>query len=648
MDISVIIVNYNVRYFIEQCLISVFKSIQDLNVEVIVVDNASVDNSVSAIKNKFPDVHLIANKENVGFAKANNQAIKIAKGKYFLLLNPDTLIEEDTLTKIFGFMENNPDAGALGVKMIDGEGKFLPESKRGLPTLSSSLFRFSGLSKLFPKSRIFNRYNLGYLDEDEIHEIDVLSGAFMFVRTEILPKVGLLDEAFFMYGEDIDYSYRIQKAGYKIYYYPETTIVHFKGESTKKSSLKYHNIFYKAMAIFAKKHYGGKAINPLLWIINIAVFGLAVSSYLNKVLKTYFLPIIDALSFFAVFIIVQKFWANYHFHDSDYYDIKRTGYLFAVFSLLWVVSIALNRGYKKNKIVNSIKGLAIGSLLILAFYSLLPEQYRFSRAIILLSSLGSILVMIFVRFLMKTLLPSIFGKDENRLRTVIVGMEDNVDRVKRIMDINGISYNFIGALYPENDKTKSFSEEFLGDISYLDSIIDSMSVDEVIFCLGKLKMSDVVEIMRSIGHKTQVKIVPDEESAIIGSSGRNSRGEFYKLDMDLNLAKNNIKLGKYTFDFVISLILLILYPLIFIFNNELKFKDILEVLLLKKTWISYIQNDSDIEALPKIKKGIYNLSFKENLAGISQKDIHNMNLTYARDFSYSLDIEYLFKHLFKE
>jgi len=451
-----------------------------------------------------------------------------------------------------------------------------------------------------------------------------------------------------MYGEDIDYSYRIQKAGYKIYYYPETTIVHFKGESTKKSSIKYHNIFYKAMAIFAKKHYGGKAINPLLWIINIAVFGLAVSSYLNKILKTYFLPIIDVLSFFAVFIVVQKFWANYHFHNPAYYDIKRTGYLFAVFSILWVVSIALNKGYKKNKIVNSIKGLAIGSILILAFYSLLPEQYRFSRAIIILSSLGSILVMISVRFLMKMLLPSIFGKDDNKIRTVIVGMEDNVDRVKRIMDINGISYNFIGALYPENDKTKSLGEDFLGDISSLDSIIDSMSVDEVIFCIGKLKMSDVVEIMRSIGHKTQVKIVPDEESAIIGSSGRNSRGEFYKLDMDLNLAKNSIRLGKYTFDFVISLILLILYPLIFIFNNRLKLRSIFEVLFLKKTWISYIQTDSDIEALPKVKKGIYNLSFKENLSGVSQKDIHNMNLTYAKDFSYSLDIEYLFKHLFKD
>ncbi|HEB61744.1 MAG TPA: glycosyltransferase family 2 protein, partial [Bacteroidetes bacterium] len=256
MDVSIIIVNYNVRYFLEQCLISVYKSVKNLNVEIFVVDNDSVDNSVEVVKNKFPDVKLIDNKQNLGFAKANNQALKIAKGKYVLLLNPDTLVEEDTLIKSFEYMENNPDTGALGVKLIDGEGEFLPESKRGFPTLSSSFYRLTGLSKLFPKSRTFNQYNLGFLDEDEISEVDVLSGAFMFIRRDILKNVGLLDEDFFMYGEDIDFSYRIKKAGYKVVYFPKTKIVHFKGESTKKSTLKYHNIFYKAMSIFAKKHYG--------------------------------------------------------------------------------------------------------------------------------------------------------------------------------------------------------------------------------------------------------------------------------------------------------------------------------------------------------------------------------------------------------
>ncbi len=646
IDISVIIVNYNVRYFIEQCLISVLKAKQNLNIEIIVVDNASVDNSVSVIESKFPSVHLIANKENVGFAKANNQAIKIARGKYFLLLNPDTLVEEDTLIKIYDFMEKNPDAGALGVKMIDGEGKFLPESKRSVPTITSSLFRFSGLSKLFPKSKIFNKYNLGYLDENEIHEIDVLSGAFMCIRTDILPQVGYLDEAFFMYGEDIDYSYRIRKAGFKIYYFPKTTIVHFKGESTKKSSVKYHNIFYKAMAIFAKKHYGGKTINPLLWIINIAVFGLAVSSYFNKLLRNYFLPILDAISFFTVFILIQKFWANYHFQDPGYYDLKKTGYLYAGFSLLWILSIALNKGYKKKLLTNSLKGLIIGSLIILVFYSLLPEEYRFSRAIILMGSLISMVVVIFTRSLLKLLFPGVFGLGDSKRRTVIVGEANSVDRVKRIMDINGVDYEFVGALYPHNDEQKAFEGEFIAGISSLDSIIENFSVDEVIFCLGKIEMSDVVDRMSKIGHKVKVKIVPDEKSAIIGSSGRNSRGEFYDLDMDLNLSKSNNRIMKYSFDFFSAIIILILYPLFFIINNKLKIKHIFEVLMMRKTWISYIPNEKMIRELPQIKKGIFSPSFKADISDVPDKDIHDLNLDYARNYTISNDIEYLFRHLF--
>ncbi len=645
IDISVIVVNYNVRYFIEQCLISVFKAKQDLNIEVIVVDNNSVDNSVAAIKKKFPDVYLIANKENVGFAKANNQAIKIAKGKYFLLLNPDTLIEEDTLTKIYNFMERHPKAGALGVKMIDGEGKFLPESKRSLPTISSSLFRFSGLSKLFPGSKLFNRYNLGHLDENKVHEIEVLSGAFMFIRTKILPDIGYLDEDFFMYGEDIDYSYRIQKAGYKIYYYPNTTIVHFKGESTKKSSIKYHNIFYKAMAIFARKHYGGKRINPLLWIINFAVFGLALSSYLNKVLKRYFLPILDGVSFISIFILIQNFWAKYHFDNPDYYDLNNTGYLFVIFSVIWIASIALSQGYKKNVMLNSIKGLALGTLIILVFYSLLPEVYRFSRAIILLSSLFSMVVLVFLRLLLRALFPRVFAVSENQRKTIIVGNINDVDRVKRIMDINGVNFEFQGAIYPDN-LTQEYGDDFIGGISSIERVIENMNIDEVIFCLGEIGMSDVVEKMRDIGHKVKVKIVPVEETTIIGSSGRDSRGEFYNMDLLFKLDRKSVRFRKYLFDFILAIILLLTYPVLFVFNKRIKFNQLIDVLLLRRTWVSYILNDDNLGQLPEIKKGVFSLSFQDDISNIPNKDIHSMNLLYARDYTVLIDMDYLFKHLF--
>jgi len=233
MKLSVIIVNYNVKYFLEQALLSVQKACRNIEAEVFVVDNNSVDDSVQMVKAKFPKVNLIVNNNNPGFSIANNQAIQKSKGEYVLLLNPDTVVEEDTFIKCLDFMDEHPKAGGLGVKMIDGSGNFLPESKRGFPSPKVAFFKTFGLSSIFPKSKVFNHYHLGYLDKNETNEVEVLAGAFMFLRKSVLDEIGLLDEAFFMYGEDIDLSYRIIQAGYKNYYFADTTIIHYKGESTK-------------------------------------------------------------------------------------------------------------------------------------------------------------------------------------------------------------------------------------------------------------------------------------------------------------------------------------------------------------------------------------------------------------------------------
>jgi len=217
------------------------------------------------LSEKFPDIYLIENKTNSGFSVANNQAIKIAKGEYILLLNPDTIVEPDTFEKTIAFMDAHNEAGALGVKMLNGEGDFLPESKRGLPTPLVAFYKLSGLSTLFPKSKVFNNYNLGFLDDNKIHQVDILAGAFMLIRKSVLEMVGLLDEKFFMYGEDVDLSYRIILAGYKNYYFPETKIIHYKGKSTNKNSVNYIFHFYKAMLIFSKKHFSKS--NKLLFFI---------------------------------------------------------------------------------------------------------------------------------------------------------------------------------------------------------------------------------------------------------------------------------------------------------------------------------------------------------------------------------------------
>ncbi len=252
--ISVIIVNYNVKYFLEQCLYSVRAAASGMDTEVFVVDNNSTDGSMEYLKPRFPEVTFIENHDNPGFAKANNQAILQAKGEYILLLNPDTVIGEDSLRSLCFFMDEHPKAGGIGVKMLDGNGVFLAESKRSFPTPWVSFCKLFGLSKLFPRSRTFARYSLPYLSENKQHKIDVLAGAFMLMRHESLDKVGLLDESFFMYGEDIDLSYRIKMGGYDNYYMPER-ILHYKGESTKHNDKKYIQAFYGAMLIFYKKYY---------------------------------------------------------------------------------------------------------------------------------------------------------------------------------------------------------------------------------------------------------------------------------------------------------------------------------------------------------------------------------------------------------
>ncbi len=255
MILSIIIVNYNVKYFLEQCLCSIQKAITDIDAEIIVIDNNSHDGSVEYLQSLFPLVIFLVNEKNLGFGKANNIALQQARGKYVLFLNPDTIVAEDCFTHCISFLENTTNAGAAGIRMIDGSGKFLPESKRSFPSPLSSFYKLVGLASLFPTSKIFNRYALGNLDENKIYEIDVLAGAFMMIKKEVLEKVKGFDESFFMYGEDIDLSYRIQQAGYAIYYLGETTIIHFKGESVKKQNISYVRMFYNAMNIFVGKHY---------------------------------------------------------------------------------------------------------------------------------------------------------------------------------------------------------------------------------------------------------------------------------------------------------------------------------------------------------------------------------------------------------
>lgn len=282
MELSVIIVSFNVRDFLKQCLLSVRKASENIDCELFVVDNNSADDSCVMIEQVFPEVILIKNKVNSGFSAANNQAIKLAKGRFILLLNPDTIIEDNTFIKCINFMKNHPDAGAMGVRMINGEGRFLPESKRSLPTPETAFFKTFGLTYLFPGSRLFNRYYLSHIDSFETSLVEIISGAFMFIRREALGKTGPLDEDFFMYGEDIDLSYRLLQAGYKNYYFPETQIIHYKGKSTDRESFTDILHFYKAMRIYVRKRSEEGKFNSWHFLIIPAIYFREGLALLNR------------------------------------------------------------------------------------------------------------------------------------------------------------------------------------------------------------------------------------------------------------------------------------------------------------------------------------------------------------------------------
>ena len=246
MKLTVVIVNYNVRLLLEACLKSVQKAMTGIEGEIIVVDNHSSDGSVDYLEPLFPDVHFIANKENMGFARANNLAIRQSRADYVLLLNPDTVVYENTLRESVAFMDSHPEAGGVGVRMLTREGEPAPESRRAVPTPWIAFKKMIGFSR---------KYYMSYLPWDQPGQIEVISGAYCMLRHKALDQIGLLDEDFFMYGEDIDLSYRLLKGGWQNWYLP-LDIIHYKGESTEKSSFRYVHVFYQAMLIFFRKHYG--------------------------------------------------------------------------------------------------------------------------------------------------------------------------------------------------------------------------------------------------------------------------------------------------------------------------------------------------------------------------------------------------------
>lgn len=643
MKLSVVIVNYNVKHFLEQCLNSVAAAAEHCETEVFVVDNNSVDGSCNMLREKFPWVKLIENKKNYGFSYANNQAIKQSTGEYVLLLNPDTVIEEDTLKSVCDFMDAHPDAGGLGVKMIDGKGRFLPESKRGLPTPQVAFYKIFGLSKLFPKSKKFGKYHLTYLDKDQIHKVDVLSGAFMLLRAETLNKIGLLDETFFMYGEDIDLSYRITLGGYNNYYYPETTIIHYKGESTKKGSVNYVLVFYNAMKIFARKHFSkGKGAGTMIFFINLAIYLRAAMAIAGRFITNAITPILDALLILAGFLIITPLWETHLFGEGSAYPHDVFVGAMIMYISVWLLSLLLSGGYDKPvKMKNIYKGIFIGAVVILAVYALLPTYLRFSRALILLGTAWTLIVIPLVRLLLNFSKLTVFKVNlPKRKKVAVVGSKEECRSLVGQLMSSRTKVSIVAYVSPDSVEDKFFA----GDVSQLDEIVTINKIDELIFCAKDIQAQQIIKTMLNLSSlKLDYKIASPDGFSVIGSNSINTTGELYNIDINA-IDKPENRRSKRMFDFVVSLLIILFSPiLIWFIKGKLKaYANLFAVLFGSKTFVSYCTAENDITLLPKIKKGVFSVGMVYGRE--VKKDVADrLNIMYAKDYRVSHDVTMLFK-----
>ena len=650
MKLSIVIVNYNVKYFLHQALSAVYKSKVDFDYEVYVVDNASVDGSVEMVSQNFPQVNLIVSDKNLGFSRGNNLAIRQSKASYVLLLNPDTIIREDTLQKVVSFMDLHQDAGALGVKMYDGQGHFLPESKRGFPSPEVAFYKMSGLSSIFPKSSIFGRYYLGFLDADSIHEVDVLAGAFMLLRKTVLDKVGLLDEDYFMYGEDIDLSYRIKKAGFKNFYFPDSPIIHFKGESTKKGSLNYVMVFYQAMIIFAQKHLRNKGGRWYIFLLQLAIYLRAGLALIDRFIQKVGLPLLDIAWIGSTFWTLSWLWEHV-IRKVDELHFQSTHYFvnLPMYVGIWMAVNYLSGVYEQSvKLFQIVVAMLVGTILIGTVYGFFPNELRSSRGIILATFALSTLWMCLYRLVgawRRNRWRNLFYTRQNLI--VVATYEESI-RIINLLENISVKRNFIGFISP-NKKDMSH-KNCLGSVDKIEEILSFTQADEMIFSAMDLSSLDIISNIVSLRKEINFKIATEDGDVIIGSDSKDTPGELLTFDIGYNINKKHLLRSKRFGDIMTSVVLLFFSPiLIWIQKSKISFlKNLFLVLIGKKTWVSYKKIEHSKMKLPRLNPGV--LSPMDNLFLEKGEPYHDdlvdrQNYLYAKNYSFLTDMQIIFNSI---
>lgn len=590
IDLTVVIVNYNVREFLSQALRSVERASSGLSVEVFVVDNNSIDGSVELVRQQFPWVRVLANDANVGFSRANNQALRLARGRYVLILNPDTILQEDTLSTMVRLMDARPELGAVGCKILNPDGTFAPESRRAFPRPTVAFYRIVGLSRLFPRSPRFARYNMTYLPEDEPSEVDALSGSCMLVRrasiyygreawerarddagadlpADLCPEehggAGLFDEDFFMYGEDLDWCYRIQQAGWKIYYTPETQIIHYKGESTKKGELRYVRLFYGAMLRFTEKHFSSRYSRLFAHLLRAGIFVRAALTVCGQALRRVSNPLVEFAAVYAAVLVLGVTYSFARGNDPSALWFVAVAPSYAAATLLGTWMAGGYRRSRRGRTGPAWAGAFMG-LLVVAAASFFFKEIGFSRGLVLAAAPLVGLLLTARRLAARR------GMADGGRQAVLVGTRAEAQRLHGMIEQHlrppfELAGYVDATVRPTTVRRRgpTAPPARLGSLNQLRDIVRLRQVDDVIFAARGLSNRAIVRLMQELQDlPVQFRILADGQPHVIGKASVDDFSNVTLLEAEEALGRIRTPLARRAFEIPLAVLGLLLHPLV--------------------------------------------------------------------------------------
>ena len=655
IDLSVIIVNYNVREFLEQAIRSLYQSVNGLHIEIFVVDNNSIDGSVQMVRDRFPEVRVIANEDNVGFSTANNQAIRIARGRHLFILNPDTIVQEDTLTTLVQFMDEHPKAGAVGCKILNPDGTFAPESRRSFPTPAVAFYRMTGLSKLFPKSKTFGRYNLSYLTPDTATEIDALSGSCMVVRKAAVESAGMFDEDFFMYGEDLDWCYRIQEAGWEIHYTPDTQIIHYKGESTKKGELRYVLLFYGAMLRFAEKHFKKRHSFLFRFLLRLGIVARGSLQAIINWLKRFSPVFLDASILFSTVSITGL--VRYALANMTLPSLL-VSIVAPVYTLAALLGIYATGGYRAKpdtKVVPILTGnfIALGSLATLSFFI---KPIAFSRLTVGLGFLLAIVLLALVRLLRSQRQRSAhFFR-----RAILVGNAAEAQKLQgTLTSLAAPPLEIVGYVSPEPcPPSPNGHLPCMGTFRHLRDIVRLREISDVVFASKIVPNQTAFNLMQQLkGLHVHFRMLNEQHEHLIGQSSIEALTSPALVDAEKAIGITRSTFARRAFEVPLAILGIILYPVVSSVARvsgatsgpgvlAKKLKQFPAVLAGKRALIGYSNDEQDLVSPTwNLKPGVFPVS--ESLpSGVHHPNqISQAYWLYVRNQSITFDIDILLRAL---